>query len=131
MASKRYITADGRTWTDDYNLAGMWTPALAAKVASGQTESVCIIPDASGSWLVVNYADPDLAEPVVYIVIIGNANRIGGLYASYDRAVKALEAHILGQEYTYYKSSADTWVARDPNKGGTVVYHVYPYRVQQ
>ncbi len=132
MAAKRYLMADGKTWTDNYDDAGGWSPGLAAKVVADQAESACIIPDASGSWLVVNYVDPDLAEPeelVVYVILIGETNRIGGLYRGYDLAVKALEKHIEEQGYTFYKSAADTWVARNPDKGGVVVYQVVPYHV--
>lgn len=131
MATKRYIKADGRTWTEDYNEAGLWDTAnLAGQVIIRLAEETCIIPDASGKWLVVNYADPDLAEPeerVDYVVLIGEANRIGGLYANFALAAKALEKHISEQGYRWHKTAGDTWVASGPN--GAIVYQAVPYHV--
>lgn len=63
----------------------------------------------------------------VYVILISNTSRIGGLYTSYDLAVTALEKHITDRGGTFFKSASDRWVARMPDR--SVVYQVVPYHV--
>ncbi len=57
--TKRYVMADGKTWTDDREKAGRFaTAGLAGQVLRSWDTIACIVLD-DGSWLVTTYVDPE------------------------------------------------------------------------
>lgn len=62
MKAKRYLKllANGMEWTESYDEASLLSLKEAGRAVLSWDQVACIIPDASGKWLVVWYDDPDL-----------------------------------------------------------------------